>query len=103
MDSPTESTQAAGETPGPSSRKRIRRTKTTQVSLSTALNEATDEAVYQWEEGIPSKHERDIKILEEYYADKLTLEEMVKVVCLFEDRSKACVFLGLSGGAVRDA
>ena len=87
----------------PSRRKCIRETKVTQTSLTTALSQATNEAVHQREHGIPSKHECAIKILEKSYSDKLTIEKMVKAVYLFEDRVKACVFIALSGGIVRDA
>ena len=70
--------------------------------MSTALSNATEEAVHQREHGIPSKHERAIKVLEDSYSDKLSIEEMVKAVCLLEDRVKACVFIGLSTEIVRD-
>ena len=87
----------------PPSRKRLRPTKVTQAALSKAISQATDEVAWQREHGLPSKHERAIKILQECYSDKLSVEEMVKAVCLFEDRAKACVFIRLSPGVVRDA
>ena len=87
----------------PSRRKRIRATKVTQISLTTALSQGIHEAVHQRKHGIPSKHECVIMILEESYSDKLTMKEMVKAVCLFEDRAKACVTIALLAGIVRDA
>jgi len=101
LDQPSVSTALHEATPP--RRKRLRATKVAQSSLTTALSQATSEAVHQREHGIPSKHERAIKILEECYSDKLTIDEMVKAVSLFEDGAKAWVFIALSAGIIRDA
>jgi len=85
------------------SRKRPRNSHSSLSSLAATLADANEKAVFQRTHGVLSKQERAVHILEQDYCDRYSTDDMVKAVCLFQDRSKACVFLGLSAGIVRDA
>jgi len=69
------------------------------------LADANKKAVYRRTHGVLSKQERAIHILEPNYGhgNRYSMDNMLKTVCLFQDRSKACVFLGLSASIVCDA
>ena len=85
------------------SRKRPRNSRSSLSSLAATLADANEKDVYQRTHGVFLKQERAVHILAQDYGDRYSTDNMVKAVCLFQDRSKACVFLVLSGGIVRDA
>lgn len=91
------------ESPSPATHKRPRNSRSSLASLASTMAEANEEEIYQRTHGVPSKQERAVGILEADYGNRYSTDDMVKAVCLFQDRSKTCVFLGLSAGLVRDA
>ena len=91
------------ESPGPTSRKCPRNSHSSLSSLAATLANANEEAVYQRTNGVLSKQEHAVHILEQDYGDRYFTDDMVKAVCWFQDRSKTWVFLGLSASIVRDA
>ena len=93
------------ESPSPTSHKRPRNSRSSFSSEAATLADANKKAVYWRAHRVLSKQERAVYILELNYgdSDQYSTDNMVKTVYLFQDWSKACVFLGLSAGIVCDA
>jgi len=78
------------------------RTQVAQSSLASALKEAVDEARKQRTEGNCTKQGLAIGILEEFYTDNLSDDDLLKATKVLENYEKACVFTGFKPGRLRD-